>query len=684
MPSGNAFYFAWCAIGEPFDPEVHNRVDDRALSIFVRHEEFGRRTAAVEFPAAYGGAQLEGREACHISLNVNGVIQHLFYGTVVKSPNGQRWQQTTAEFEAKHPDDIQLQADVLQPIFNDPILYIPQIEEAQDALDAEVALKASTLQMEFSKDGTPYLNSIFGDSSRLKVISGARIVAESFDPTYEMAPPRAAVCTLELSAIDRWAGFIECDNAIQDEINRIGNHYGILPFEGNFTFTPDILKNWPKPGSTISGSYVVTDSEIRATDGPGTNPPSVSSLAPVMVDEPNETVSGVPEDAADYAADKSRIALFPTSFSSPRLRLYGVRTKKRREVITISVPFAGQELVPDNAEPVYLNLSASDLDVDNTVDEWQAGEYAAGARASVSGYVFQSSVNHQGREGLLNDIYDYDPFSPTNGEMLWDPVLMNNSLLGYPNTSQIATSAFGRRAIQYAIRRCVATLGLACRVSTNPIVVPVEDVWDLDTGWTVRMVSEFIKGGQLEGKVGSIEIAADGNGNASAAIQVVSAIGNGNPGDEFEDPEDDGTGAGGQTPGTEYPVATYGGPWDIVRYQAPIYYVTPLGSPEAEISVHIDWLGAEQQWSLNNPGELVWDPYGKIPGPDGQYPARFHYYVDNAVDIEGNPIGSDAWLGDHATSISISIPAADEDDAKPVYLSVPIVYGWRGPRQVEL
>lgn len=686
MASENLCFFAWCAIGELFDPAVHairpdgSRVwDDRPLTVVVKHSEWGRRTASVDFGVSLGGSLLEGREACHISALIDGQVRHLFYGPVTKSANGVRARRTVAEFESKHPLDIQLQADLLQGVVNNPVLYIPEIEKAKDLLDADVILKATTLQIEFDKAGVPHLCSIFGDPTRLKVLPPGRIVMDSIEPTFEAAPPREAVVDLVLEGTQREAGYIDLSEDIQAEIDRIGQHYGLPAYGANFTLTPDFMKQWPKHGDSLGDSYVVISSGVYPVDGPGHRPKIGSARPRVMASEPTQDVAGLPEDPSHYGAETTQVEMDSTGFSMPQLYLFGVISKPRKERVRIVVPFKGQELVPDNAEPTYIELAAQALMDDPTVEEWKQGEeYGAGSRAKGSGMVFQSNVNQEGRQSLLQDVNDYDPFSVTLGTELWSPVLYTNAPIPDPSTSQMALSPFGRRAIQYAVRRAIATLGYAARAVTEPAKIAIEDAWDLDTRSTLRLEGSIFNGFRVEGKVAEISMAFDASGETAAEISLAVAIGSGETDDEWDDTGDDGE---PQEPGADYPVATEGGRWDLVRYQAPFYFVDPV---QPSFNIRIDWLGCEQQWAISHPGQFVWNPYGTIPGPNGQYPARSVRFVNGVYNDEGKIQGAQEWLEKYNTEIAITTPSGDGADAGEVQVYVPVTYGWRGPKQIQL
>jgi len=773
----------------------------RIASMNVKHAEFGRRIATVVTDYIDGDDALEGREACHISTLVNGQVRHLFYGVVVKMTNGLRGSRTVFEFDSQRPDDVQLQANVLAQIAADPAFYIPQIEEAQDALDARVILAATTRQLEFDAMGFPYLCSMFGDPGRVVNLTTADIDAASFDVTFESIPPRAVVVDLNLEWVRRRAVALSIGDHVQDEIDRIAEHYGETGFyAGNYTFTPGFTDSWPEQGTTIGSSFVVTYSALVKVDGPDANPPSVSGRRPLLVTELSEDVSGLPEDAADFnSGGATTVSMDSTGFSYPLLHIYGVQAKPMREVVRIVIPIACQELKPGNEEPLYVALSAQGLDEDPTVDQWETDtEYGAGERASSNGMVFQNSINHRSDVGLLPDSFVTDTESTHYGEKLWDPVLVTNAPLRDQDTAQAALSGFGRRCIDYAIRRGIKEAAPEIRSGNYSFRTTIDKAWVIDTGTTVRITGRQIKGGIVEGKVAEVEFIWDLQGGfAEAKVQLACAIGSGNSDGDFgngasagggnlpvtagniEDPKDpdnlyaepqDGwpvrpswwpniyswpplaeedpldqyrpygnpgiafdsdpydvvfpeeapawwpayryeIDLGGATyesviplpwppdrendlfayyapggdgggyddpsdPGVDIPAATEGGDWDIVRYQLPIYAVPQMRDPQQMVRAKVNWLGVEQQWAMEHPGEYVWDPYGTIPGPDGQYPARTTFFST----LQG---GQD-WLENHQTEITIAIDDGNEEDARPTLVQVPVTYGWRGPKQVHV
>lgn len=848
-----AVYFAWCEPGEPFDPDVHCRRDDDPLQVVVTHSEWNRRVATVRFRYTDGGSLTEDRVTAHISVRVGDVIQHLGYFEITKGVSGLRGEAYEVEFESVADEDSSLQGALLDEVRNDPVLYVPQVQEASDGLDADTILAATTMHMEFAADGTPYLCSIFGDPDRLRVIQPMEITRDDTSSSTKAIPPSEAVGTVVLEWMERKAESFDAGQVIQNEIDRIGAHYGLGPYGANYTITPGFVKDWAKPGTTIGDSFVIEDSFLGIVDGPGTG-----DTSSVVIEGANgsSTVQTKRADAAGIQADggedgkggttteKANVDLEHSGFSSPVLNIYGVRVKRRREIITIVVPNKGQQVRRGNAEPLNVgNFTLSGLSDDETVKEWESEtDYNAGMKAKAQGMVWNVRNPHRSNSSLLADRRDNRLDSLSYGLVLWDPATVDNSPLGRPDVTQASLTGFGRRVINHVVRRCVAQLASAVRCITVSAKVPVDQAYDLDTGYTVRLVSSVFKGGFVEGKVSSIGLAFNAdNGTSYCSIDLACAIGSGAPGGSDEDgynplpvvhqdnvvsyaftdpqgyyaqafpaqrpdwwpserawpptkdddtlgiyttsstfrylkyppgegeeyadaisitiernlrpggvqlealesdpydfqfpaempewwphatalgfpqdpyyswppsreedpfglyevpprfdefaydlsipwntdgsvkdgatvpPDDfDGDGSGG----SQHPVATYGGAWDLVRYRLPIYVVSDL--PEQLVKCKVMWLGCEQSAAVTT-GFPVWDPYGGIYLPGNNNPVR------PVVFIPGTKV--DKWLEEHMTDILLTTPKGDEAEPETRSLFVPVTYGWYGPRQVEL
>lgn len=672
----SSFNFAWAYLGSAWDPDIFgDRFDDEPLSCVISHDEFGRRVFTLQFPAE---TDFTGREAAHVSITTpDGIPRHLGYGELKRSIKARSGRIREAQFIGKMLDDTWEQAALLAPMMADPILYIPEIQEASDAIDAGTILAATSLQMEFDKSGQPSLCSIYGDPNKLRIIDGAEIDEEQFDVDDNEPPARGIGVTLTLEWTQRRFVEIDATNKIQGEIDRIATqYYGLFGlFAGNSTMTPGFVDNWPKPGTTVGGSYVVEYAVLRTTDGPGTTPPTEPVRPGIRCAIPKEQTIGIPKDKTDDNGDETVNAdLHLTGFSAPLLTMVGVQARKRREVVNIYVPFDGQQMIVGNAEPEYLSFTCSGLDEDAYTSEWQADTYyLAGDVVQANGISWECQREHASISGVLNDRKDLDLWSVNNGEIIWEPLSQdgrNESPLGRTDVEKASTTEFGRRCIQHVIRRAIVEMAKGVRSVETVIRVPVDQAWDLDTTWTVRAVTNLVHGGYIEGKVSKLEFAFDGDSGVSAcSITIISAIGNGTP-DEGVPEDGEWDGDGDDDNGESRPVATEGGDWDRVNYQVPYYFPPSMDPPESVVKVRCNWLGFEQSWALEHPGIPVVDPYSW----QGLHRNKYFPLYELPED----------FLEECKTEINVTTIDGDGDDVAPVYVNVAVTYGWKGPRQVIL
>lgn len=134
--------------------------------------------------------------------------------------------------------------------------------------------------------------------------------------------------------------------------------------------------------------------------------------------------------------------------------------------------------------------------------------------------------------------------------------------------------------------------------------------------------------------------------------------------DGGEDPIDDN--------GESRPVATEGGEWDAVHYAVPFYVPASMPSdPAYVVKARINWLGIEQLWAIQHPGQAVVDPYSEdAPYRNLYYPAA-GYPIEDFLDVA-------------ATDIQVTAIDSEGEDVAPQPVIVPVTYGWNGPRQVIL
>lgn len=670
-PDGAIPYFAWRLPGEAFGPQ-HLILADDVLSIAISHSENDSRTATAKFP--YTAQRVaEGRYGCFIAAEIEGVVRLLFAGTVSKADTGTAGEQVSVDFIAINQNDDQLVANLLAPVAANPLLYVPQFGEASNLQDATNLLAAMTTQIEYDRVGNPHLASIFGDADKLVVATEDDVSADSFKRAQNGIPPCGCFLTITFSWTQRRTSEGNAGEAVQDEIDRISAHYGIGNGDGNFTFTPDFISNWPKPGSTIGSDWTVTDSYMIPWAGPGTKPKTPASRPPIGVWQEAKKTSGRAESAADNddAQELTRVALEPTEFTYPSLSFFGVQAKERKEIVRIYVPFVGQQMIPGNGPPIFLNLEASDLDADENTPEHKSDTvYQAGVRVQDQGILWECQATHRSKSSLASDRIDTNRFSVTFGQTLWEPVLEWRGVLGATDVESVVTTAWGTNAVRHAIRRAITAIGFKARAVPVTARIPMRLAWQIDTRSTFRVETSIVPGGFVEGKVTDVGITFDGrSGDAYAELTFLAAIGTGAAPGSPEDADGDGE----VDPGGDVAVAGPGGDWDLVKY------IQPFSLPDYEmehdiISATVNWIGIEQAVALGNPGQPIWDPYSL------SNTSRSIYYPN----IPGAPIAASDFLNEATTEISIAVKDAHEGSAIIHPVTVVVTQGWKGPKQVEL
>ena len=532
---------AWVAYDTEFEDVVWDDAID-PLAIAVDEGENDHPTARARF-ALEDGIDPSTKEAAWFAWDGSAGLVPLFYGQVSKTGIGYKGKDVEIDFVTK-PDDIDARVAQLlaNAVYNDRSLYIPEFGEAQDATDAGTILAASSLQIEYDRlRGYPALCSIFGDPDRYVVIEEDDILEDSFEMSINGIPASGGVLSLVLEWDEHKVEESNAGGYVQTEIDRIGQFFGVQGSTlANFTFTPDVLNSWPKQGETIGNSWQVRYSALVATAGPGTVPKSESDYAPIYVPQPSKDAAGVMVDAEDFDEDgfdgsgESLVALEATSFSYPLLQLYGVRTRPRREVVQIYIPFEGQEVVKGNGETIYVSLSATGLDKDETTAKHEVGgEYEAFDEVQEYGVLWRSLEQHRSKGSVISESLDIsDPASSTYGQQLWEPRPGDwKGVLGSSDCISAILTPWGRRALANGIRRVASNLAFRSRTVETRARIDLEQALAIDTRSTVRfnVPNEVQKGGYIEGKCVGISFVFNGEtGDHYADIVVVSAVGGGN------------------------------------------------------------------------------------------------------------------------------------------------------------
>lgn len=671
----------------PWSPVTHRRHDLVPTALAYKHAERGYRTVSVSYQRNSSTPDVRSFARAIIWTIVDGDAILIGDG-IIQPPNyAMRNASTELTISCRRKDYLVLQRAVMASVMADPLRYVPELRKAANLDDVDAIMEASTDMLEWTRQGTPFLASMFGDPDKLHVVQRDRLSTQDITPESNGAPPSEIVAVLnfewpERHVVEQSVGDMITaklsDSAIisQQDLMAISVEDPATLMNRSLlcTFNPKTLEGgWPEEESVI-GNFFVRRSSLVFDSGPAVkdNPQTRGAIMDVLQDNSLVTAKAKgrktsgdfagqfsdrtdPTEGSNEQGGRSWVSLQSTTFKPPVLDVIGIQTMQRREVVVVRLLYGGQDFCVDNGEPPPpLSFQVSGIADDEITPEYeQDKEYKAGDLVQLSGVVARATIDHYSKQSSFwEDFKENDFESPDFGQDRWQFLKENQSSLGRTDLDAAASSAFGKRCIAWIARRLVVQMGSAARTLSYTFTIPLSDALELDPSWTVRILHHDLEGGRAEGKVTNIEAGWDfDNLQGSARVTIACAIGSGSgdPEGPDYDPEDDGSGE------TE----TGSGEGMRVGYTIFPYLPKPIGKAGV-LSIDDRLFGWEQEL-------LVMDPARTIKG---------------VSYVAGSPV-VDFLENDGQTSLELDFKPATEDSGTIQRVDVHMTK-WRGPRQVEL
>ena len=485
-------YIALVNEGENFNPAIHARRDLDIVDVRLKKADEGSFwSAEVDILNPGGGMFRPGAKRRAIISYRNaqtGGVHHALTGRLEAWPIGLAHDVLTITIvaAAKTEDREDLEDQALAGVEDDPWALFRR-GDLTERRKPEERLSARSAMLNYGRrdSNPPVLTDIIEGVGFLDL--GGKFVEGSL----EFGQPQQPVTRVEVTLSAEW---LQSVLALIDVASQ-------LPNAGVFTMIG--YPEWdafPRLGERI-GDWAVVRSAL-------TNP--VTNLAPYNFNaksESNPTVDA--EGPVDVEVSMKR-----SSYDFD-LVLAAVANARRKETVKFAVQWAGTQLVDTEGLTETIDLSCSNLQGRYQPPAWQAGvQYVQGAEVSADGLAWRCTALHVSGGSIYNNLAFWEPvivngFDPTGGVYAGaffgvGQAIQANSLQG--NLQLIVrNSAPGLTAIRYALRQAQAKILKSMRSVTATFEVPWHYVRDLHGSERIRIADASIPGGEMIGKVVSIE-----------------------------------------------------------------------------------------------------------------------------------------------------------------------------------
>jgi len=358
-PAAGPHYFAWTAADEAFDPEVHNRADEKVFSIRITQTEGDFATAAVEVRNPRVGLLGAGRNFwAWLSWFDGADIVPIFRGRLVGVPEQLHNELVLLTFVAR-PADFEEQKLALAETLRvapywDPVWLVDKIDEPDTVLEARSQLwHIDRLTLEVSVSDITA-----GEAGVIEVTEGEHFY-EDMDVSFGQSPLRRVSVTGTVTWDQTGAGEVDFSKPLWQAFKDTGSP---LPFPLIASLTGNgLVASWPPPGQTIGGGWEI---------GPNSTITPAAWLQQMSyrvtyadVEEPTEKATATtPTELAKILVRPSTnwVVIFDAGVYSEHFTAAYRATRKRTETVSFSLEADVQPLLvdPGAAETATIALNS--------------------------------------------------------------------------------------------------------------------------------------------------------------------------------------------------------------------------------------------------------------------------------------------------------------------------------------
>lgn len=477
-------YFAWVSADEVFNPATHAREDEDVFSIRITESEGEFALATVEIRNPRAGLLSPARlQRCFISAEIIGKTSTsttlLFAGRVVGIPVSLGRETCELEFIARPDDWSARQSTLLEELKASPRHHAALVSDESDltqVLEGFAGLpqwSRTTGAVKLADiDATRQISGIY-ETTLFDLTSAA--LEDSLDVTVSGSPLSAVRVELDVS----WTQSMP----VLSVPLSADPGFGVSGFlEGLFGGRPstltgeDFASSWPTQGSALDGGWSVLSSYlVGETDGFVVRQVDVAEAAP----------------RAAWAETTYPVEVPITRFHG-NLVLSGRYEQPRREVVSLTIEADVQPLV-EPPEPEVLQYSVD------------------GAATAPESEKLVSTTYREYDAATLDYVTKQVSHRLSKGQLTYSAMSGNPAVIGPVLTAAVA--------------RAEARLRAAARCVEVSVDLTFEKALGLDTSSVVRLTDDRLPGGGATGKVTSVELYADGDGQCFGRVSFACSVG---------------------------------------------------------------------------------------------------------------------------------------------------------------
>lgn len=253
------WYFAWVAEGEAFDPDVHNRFDERVLSIEVGHDEGDIPSLTITLKNPRVGLLSAGRNVwCWLSRNPgNGIPIPEFHGRLIGIPSDIHKNAVQLEFTARPPFLPDIKAAMAEGMKELPWWDDLWVDEAKASPDSVLESRSVLFHIDRKTLELSTSDILQGEDGLITVEDH---LYDSLSVNFGSTPLRRIDVTAEISWKQEGHGDVDLTTVVWNKFGTMGSPFP-WPLVGSYT-SDGLADDWPQPGDDLGGGWSMSASSV--------------------------------------------------------------------------------------------------------------------------------------------------------------------------------------------------------------------------------------------------------------------------------------------------------------------------------------------------------------------------------------------------------------------------------------
>ncbi|MBP6985880.1 MAG: hypothetical protein KBB83_04735 [Alphaproteobacteria bacterium] len=474
-------YFAWTNGSENYNPEVHNREDEKIFHMEISQREGGYSRARLVIQNPYTGLLWpKDKQFCWIACDRGP----LFSGRILAMPSEISGELICVDFIAC-PEDWQakqqaLCQDIMKNGVYEPLFFSEEKPELKDLLHAYTALPYWDRWT-----GSLSLSDIF--RGRKKIYLQGDFLRDSLKIQTVQNPLKAVRVGITAEWLQQAGGIIEIGQHIKKKCPQ-----GYLS-----TLTSDSLESswW-------------SDKQQHPVNGYKLEKASLERIRPE-----NERLFPKYSRSYWHHEDKPKKVQFLRSWYDVQMRFSWSYKQKRRETAEFELKHKTQDVLIGHSQ--VKNLSFNLMSILGKNHPWRPGcIYNRDFKVLHNGHIYQCLRKHASKEYFE--------------EKKWSRLKNLIHVSGQSARAEFFATDRGQKALRYALDVAKAHLAASARCIHITLRAPWEPLWDVTLDHNVVIEDDRLPGKAVQGKVIAYRIVADGkSGEKLVEIKLGVSVGEG-------------------------------------------------------------------------------------------------------------------------------------------------------------